>query len=294
MLNTMHLNRESIESYARRINALKPDVIVSYVMPLYLLARWALENDVVLHSPRAILTAAEPLEEFQRDEIQRAFRAPVRNTYGCREFMLIAAEHADCGRMHINTDQLHVETAPLEAWRSAPTEQIVITDLSNHGMPMIRYANGDVGAIATSPCSCRLAFPVLDRVDGRRLDLLRTPSGKVIHFSAITYVFLDVKGVAHYQTIQRSIDLLEILLVPEAGYGEASAQQILAEIRRVIGEPMDIRITLVDSIAPGKSGKFRITMSQLSQWAEVRPGRFRCCDVLMLACGRRERLCSEL
>jgi phenylacetate-CoA ligase len=257
-IDAMHLDPVHLARYARQIAAAAPRAIVSYVTPLYLLARWALATGTRLHQPEVILTAAEPLEEYQRATIREAFRAPVRNTYGCREFMLIASEHASCGRLHVNSDQLVVESIPLDIAGAQSTEQIVVTDLANRGMPMVRYVNGDVGRLATQACTCGLPFPVIERLDGRRLDMLRTPSGRLIHFSAITYGFLTARGVAQYKVIQRG-DRLEVRVVPVAGYCDEVGRAIVAGIAAVIGEPMAIELVLVEQIPPGRNGKFRIT-----------------------------------
>jgi phenylacetate-CoA ligase len=257
-LDAMHLDPAQLADYARRISRLAPRVIVSYVTPLYRIARWAEDAGVRLHSPDAILTAAEPLDEQQRATIERAFRAPVRNTYGCREFMLIAAEHAPCGRMHVNSDQLVVESIPLDMVGARDAQQLVITDLSNLGMPMVRYVNGDVARLSHERCTCGLPFPTIERIDGRRLDALRTPSGRMIHFSAITYGFLSTAGVAQYKVIQRG-DRLEVRVVAGSGWTDAGGRAIVDDIARTVGEPMDITLQLVDQIPPGRNGKFRIT-----------------------------------
>jgi phenylacetate-CoA ligase len=125
-------------------------------------------------------------------------------------------------------------------------------------MPMVRYVNGDVGRLSTTACTCGLPFPVIERLDGRRLDMLRTPSGRLIHFSAITYGFITARGVAQYKVIQRG-DRLEVRLVPVAGYCDEVGRAIVADIAAVIGEPMAIDLVLVEQIPPGRNGKFRIT-----------------------------------
>jgi phenylacetate-CoA ligase len=257
MLDAMQLDRERMPEYARRIAMIRPKAIVGYVTPLYLLARWARETGTPLHRPEVILTAAEPLEENQRAEIAGAFGAPVRNTYGCREFMLIAAEHAACGNMHINSDQLLVESAPLDLPAAPRTEQLIFTDLANRSMPLVRYLNGDVGVLGQRPCACGLPFPLLDRVDGRRFDVVRTPSGKSIHCSALTWVFLEVSGIVQYRIMQCAGGSLEVLLVPGAEYTEAIGRQIVAQMQQVAAEPMAITIRLVDHIAAGHNGKSR-------------------------------------
>ena len=109
-----------------------------------------------VHAPRAIVTGAEALLEQQRDVIQRAFHAPVFNTYGCREFMLIASECEHRQGLHINADQLVLETVGGDHSGYA---DVVITDLHNYGMPFVRYVNGDLADSRWHGCSCGRGLP---------------------------------------------------------------------------------------------------------------------------------------
>ncbi len=258
ILEATHLGDADLDRLAAAIRHYGPEVIVGHVTPLYVLAGWLRDTGTRLPGVRAIVATAEPLEEFQRAEIARAFEAPVRNAYGCRELDLIAAEHAHCGRLHVNADHLLVESAPLAGGASSGPIQLLATDLANFAIPMVRYAVGDVGTLASRPCTCGLPFPVIDRVHGRRIDLLRTPSGRLVHASALAGLFLDGGLVRQYQIVQDANERLRVRIVPGRDWTPAVALGIAEGITRVVGEPIPVAVSCVDHITPDRNGKFRV------------------------------------
>src|SRR5690606_31785328 len=102
-------------------------------------------------TPGSIVVGAEKLHQFQREAIERVFGAPVFETYGSREFMLIGAECPEHAGLHITAENLIVEVLGSDD-RPVPAGEegdVVITDLTNTGMPFIRYRNGDRAVMAT-------------------------------------------------------------------------------------------------------------------------------------------------
>ncbi|MGM0413218.1 MAG: phenylacetate--CoA ligase family protein, partial [Pseudomonadota bacterium] len=118
MFDINRLDPAVLESLRRRLLRYRPRAIVGYVAPLHALADFALREGRELPRVDGVLAAAEQLFTAQRELIQEAFGAPVFNTYGCREFMLIASE-CEHGRMHLNSDHLVVEAVDGEG-RPAP------------------------------------------------------------------------------------------------------------------------------------------------------------------------------
>ncbi len=256
VLEATHLGDADLERHAAAVGQYRPQVIVGHVTPLYLLASWMRDHGSEPPRVRAVIATGEPLAQFQRAEIARAFSAPVRNAYGCGELDLIAAEHASCGRLHLNADHLLVESAPADgATGLAP---LLATDLANFAVPMVRYAIGDIGTLGTRRCTCGMSFPVLERVHGRRIDLLRTPSGRLVHASALAGPFLDGAIVRQYQIVQDAGDRLRVRIVPGRDWTPAAAERIAEGILRAIGEPMPVLVTRVERIPPERNGKFRV------------------------------------
>jgi phenylacetate-CoA ligase len=130
-------------------------------------------------------------------------------------------------------------------------------------MPFIRYANGDLATAAARTCACGRGLPLLARVDGRRLDAIRTRSGQILPGEFFPHMFKDVAGLNRFQVVQRSLDHLDISLVRGDGFDPAGVDYARAEIRRVLGDAIELRVHFVDEIPTAANGKHRVTLCEL-------------------------------
>jgi len=263
VLNSFGMTEANMAGYADAIDDYRPQVIVGYVGPLVRLAQWLLDTGRRVAAPRSIIGAAESLHEFQREIIERAFGCPAYNTYGCREFMLIASECERREGLHVNADHLVVE---LQRHPGAPVTEpgeVVITDLFNYGMPFVRYLNGDVATASDHVCSCGRGLPLLQRVDGRLLDAIRTTAGHLLPGEFFPHMLKDVPGLVRFQVVQRRLDQLELSLVRGPGFDEASLAYIRRELAKVVGDSLQLNVHFVDDIPLTPSGKWRVCISEL-------------------------------
>ena len=265
MLNAFAMSETTMADYARAIDRFRPEIVVAYVGPLVRLAEWLLATGRRIHRPEAILGAAEPLHAFQRELIERAFGAAVFNTYGCREFMLIASECERRNGLHVNADHLLLELTEPATTPHAPQapREIAVTDLFNYGMPFIRYVNGDLGTAQAGSCPCGRGLPLLKRVDGRKLDAIRSRDGRIVPGEFFPHMLKDVTGVRRFQVIQRSLDCVDMTLVRGDGFDESASAYIRRETAKVLGESVTLNLIFADTIALGTNGKFRVTISEL-------------------------------
>ncbi|PXV61435.1 phenylacetate-CoA ligase [Dyella jiangningensis] len=266
MLNSFEMTESNLVSYADAIDRYRPAIIVGYVNPLARLAKWIVDTGRKVHRPDAVIGAAEALHPHQRDTIARAFGSPVYNTYGCREFMLIASECAHHHGLHVNADHLVLELLDTDGSRvaSGPGE-VAITDLSNYGMPFIRYLNGDLATASNAySCPCGRGLPLLERVEGRVLDAIRTPDGRILPGEFFPHMLKDVPGLTRFQLVQRELHRLELSIVRGDGFDDASIAYIRRETAKVLGDEVSLDHRFVDDIPLTRSGKHRVTRSELT------------------------------
>lgn len=265
MLNSFHMTEANMAHFADAIDHYRPQVLVGYVGPLVRLAQWLLDNGRKVHAPESIIGAAEALHEFQRDIVQRAFGCPAFNTYGCREFMLIASECEKHHGLHVNADHLVVELRDQSgADVGGRSGELVITDLFNYGMPMLRYVNGDMATASDRLCACGRGLPLLERVEGRVLDAIRTPAGHILPGEFFPHMLKDVPGLVRFQLVQTELDRLELSIVRGEDFDEASLQYIRREVAKVLGDSVELVCHFVDDIPLTPSGKLRVTVSRLA------------------------------
>jgi len=265
MVSTFSMNINDLDEYITKINNYKPQTIISYVNPLYEIAKFVNKNNINVFSPQALLTGAEPLYEYQRQEIEQAFKSKVYNTYGCREFMLIAAECEKQSGLHINIDHLVVETINEDkANITGEAGDIVITDLMNYGMPLIRYVNGDRATISNSACSCGNPLPMIEKINGRKLDVIKTKSGQMIPGELFPHLFKEFPGLTKFQVKQSKIDSLDIFLVANELFSTEDKQAITLEINKYSKQELALNFHMVNDIPLTSSGKYRVTISELT------------------------------
>lgn len=265
VLDSFAMREDNLARYADAVAAYRPTVIVAYVGPLVRLAQWMVDHGRVVHGVRSVLGAAEALHPFQRPIIEAAFPGAMSyNTYGCREVMLIASECEYRDGLHVNADHLVTEVVPGDDGRPAGTGELAVTDLGNYGMPMLRYVNGDV--VTEGPresCACGRGLPRLARVDGRVLDAIRSLDGRVLPGEFFPHLLKDVPGVHRFQVVQPARDRLVIRLVPGPGFGDEQEGYIRREVARALGAATAIELERVESIPLTRTGKFRVTISQI-------------------------------
>lgn len=243
----------------------QPDAIVGYTNPLYELAR-LIEKDprLSLRVP-SVLCAAEKVHAVQREAIAAAFDAEVFDTYGSREFMLIAAECEAHEGLHVSMENLIVEVVdegglPVE---EGGTGRLVITDLHNLGMPFIRYEIGDLARFTRRQCSCGRGLQLLEDIVGRTLDVIRTPAGRVVPGEFFPHLMKEFPDIQRFQVVQERLERVRLLLM-----GTPSAETELAirdKVSATLGEDMELSIEAVTEIPLTATGKHRVTISRLQE-----------------------------
>jgi len=110
IINTFSQDDRRWEEIYGQIRRFRPRLLVGYVSSLLQFAKFLRLSRRELPGIRAVIAAAEPLYAAMREEIQLAVGAPVFNTYGSREFMSIAGECPEHRGMHVNCENVLVET----------------------------------------------------------------------------------------------------------------------------------------------------------------------------------------
>jgi phenylacetate-CoA ligase len=208
----------------------------------------------------AIFTSSESLLAFQRETIEKAFGAPVRDRYGVSEFGVSMTQCA-VGHHHVDMEFCIVEVEVTEETDEYVTGPLLITGLAHDATPLFRYRIGDVGTRAKRPCPCGRPGDVFLKVDGRIEDYVLTPDGRLI--GRLDHVFKEQLDVAEAQILQDTNESIDVLVIPRASYTEASGRRLLKEIRSRLGHEIGIRVHLVDSIPREPNGKFRAVKSRV-------------------------------
>lgn len=262
-LSSYHLAPQYTATYLDALQRYRIRYLWGYTSSLYALAQDALRtgrNDLRM---AVAVTNAEPLSEQQRDVISRAFHCPVRETYGMSELVACAGE-CEAGSLHLWPETGIVEVLENdEPVTPGGTGDLVCTGLLNDAMPLIRYRVGDRGALAddASPCACGRTLSRLKFIEGRKDDVVFTADGRRV--GRLDTVFKSDWPVREAQIIQDRLDCVTLRFVPAEGYNDAVGREMVAELRKRIGE-MQVMLESVPAIERTSNGKFRAVLCRLS------------------------------
>ena len=265
--NCFNFDEIEMAKCIKKISSFKPECIIGYTNPLYDFARYIEGNGGLDFTPKGIICAAEKVHDYQRLVMEKVFGCDVFNTYGSREFMLIASECEKHEGLHICAENLIVEIIKDDGSSAKPGEigRIIITDLHNYGMPFIRYEIGDIGVATDMLCSCGRGLPIIGDVAGRTLDMIKTSEGKTIPGEFFPHLMKDFPDIYRFQVIQEKIDHLVIQLVPAGRISDTTKDKIKIEIRKVVGRTMNVNYQIVSDIPLNATGKHRVTICRISE-----------------------------
>lgn len=263
-------DEEQMQDYTRILNAFRPAYLYGYVSMLAAYGRFLEKTGTTLASPlRCIITTAELLTSQQKHLLESQFGCRVFNEYGCGEVGVIASQ-CEAGSLHVNSENLLVEI--LDGDRpccAGEVGEVVVTELNNRAMPLIRYRLGDFAALSEKPCPCRRGLPVLEQVMGRAYDLVYNRDGRMFHGEYFMYIFEEVKrrnlGVAAFQIVQLDYDSIRVRVQPEPTYGGETEALIRDRIRTMYSPTANVEFELVDGIKREPSGKMRLVVGMTNR-----------------------------
>jgi phenylacetate-CoA ligase len=254
------LDKSELLHFVAQLKGVHPRMLKAYPSLLYFLCRFLENEDLGPLEVPIVVPTAEQLFDFQRDLAERALHCEVYEKYGAREIGTVAVE---CGRhsgLHLITESVLIEIEPLPGFEEQGVGRMIITDLRNRAMPLIRYDIGDLATVDHTPCACGLQFPRLRNIQGRTTDILHrkdgTPIAGLEFTDPITY-----SGIANQvQLVQSSPGELEVRVVNLSKVSEVKLDYIRKKLLAMLGEGGLIRFQDVDRIERDKSGKFRYVM----------------------------------
>ena len=260
-------NDNDVEAVISDLQRKKIPHLVGYSSSLYLLAR-ALE-DRGLKNPgvKSILATGDTLFAPYRAKIEEVFGVPVVDYYGAGgEGIHLASQCEQADLYH-----LHLEDAIFEILKDGrpakPGEmgEIVITQLHNRAMPLIRYATQDVAvASAASSCACGRELPLIEGIQGRVPDIVTAPDGTalVVHYFTILFEHLD--GIGQFQVVQEQADAIVVRLVlSDPSLKAHNEESIRRQIEDVTHGSLRVSFEYANDIPLAPSGKRRLVISKV-------------------------------
>jgi len=260
------INDTVFEKYTCTLEKFNPDYLYGYLSMLEEYSDYFQRNSIKppFHV-KAIFSTSEVLSDPQREKIQKVFSAKVFNEYGSAELGTVAHE-CKYGSLHCSEENMIVEILNKDDSPCAPGEvgELVVTELNNIVMPLIRYRTNDFASFGVEKCKCGRSLLVIDKIYGRGWDFISNIEGRRFHPAFFLYVFEDAKmlnlGVRGFQIIQKSLDDLVVKIVPDLGYGEDTRKYIHSRISQDFSPSIKISFVEVEKIDRLPSGKRQLVI----------------------------------
>ncbi len=261
-LNSFRMTSNDIEKYIHIINTNKPDLIRGYAGSLQEICRYAERKKINIYTPKILVSAAETVSDEMRDQVERVFGEKLYNFYGSREVSNLAGECKD-GLMHSfvfwNYQELLDEhNRPVKHGEEG---KVVVTNLFNYSMPLIRYEVGDMAVLGVERCSCGNLLPTFEKITGRITDHFIKKNDTIVHGEYFTHLFYLMDWVERFQVIQEDYDKIRLIIVPRGDIPDHCKHDIDAKIYLVMGQDCKITWDFVDSIPKTPTGKYLYTKS---------------------------------
>lgn len=260
-LDTLKMDDNYLLEFIEKIKRFRPKSLLGHGHSLYYFARFLKERNINNILFNGIISTAEILSARERQAVEDVFGKIVFDRYGCEELSIIASECDKHNGLHINAEGLYVEVIGGD---NTTPGNLIITDLTNKGMPFIRYEIGDMATILDGTCSCGRGLPRLGKVLGRISDILYTPGGKKISGISILDTFMiHIKGFRQMQIIQDELTKINFKIIRDNDYDETSLENLKKTVPNIFGPDMRYEIEFVEYIPKTNRGKFQFTICNI-------------------------------
>lgn len=207
----------------------------------------------------SIIAIAEGLDDYVRNGVQKYFNAEIVSRYSNSENGIIAQQDIGKRKFEINWASYHVEILDLN--HDVPVEngesgRIVITDLFNYCMPMVRYDTGDIGRMEMESDGSL----VFSKIEGRKMDMFTNTKGEYVS-SHIVHHILQFNGIDQFQFVEEENNDYIIKLKVSGDFDYENEEKLKNRYKEYFGEDANIMIEYVNDIPLLPSGKRKLVIN---------------------------------
>ena len=173
---------ENLEREVRKLEQKGVQTIIGYPTVMYELAIFLNRNPEWLKKLkiRSLISTSEMLEPEKREFIKKVFQCRFVDRYSIEEVGLIAQQEEYGGPYRVNKYGIYTEVVDPETGKpveEGETGKVVVTDIFNDLLPIIRYDTGDLATVHEYRNG---QLHSIDQLLGRVSDQLLTTSGRPV------------------------------------------------------------------------------------------------------------------
>lgn len=212
-----------------------------------------------------IISMSEHLSDDTRKEIEKIFGSSVVSRYSNMENGFIAQQPVGEDFYLINNASYKVELLDLD--RDVPVGlgklgRIVVTDLFNYSMPLIRYDTGDLGMFGKVQYRNRDVVALVS-VEGRKADTIFQTNGNIASSYIITNTMWPYKEIRQWQFVQ--VSKCDYKFIINGHIDDVQKQELENTLKEYLGEDAHFDYEFVNDIPVLSSGKRRMIVNQMTK-----------------------------
>ncbi len=221
-----------------------------------------MENEKIEPIPnklKSVISISERLNEHTKRSIKKYFNADVFSRYSNVENGILAQQVVkDKDYFVLNEASYYFEIMNMNS--DVPVEngtlgRIVITDLFNYRMPLIRYDTGDIGVKSRIEGKA-----VLTSIGGRRIDMLTNTKGEIISVNLVLIVN-KYNQLKQCQLVQKTTKKYCLILNCDGIF--IKEKELIIEFKDYLGTDAQIEVKYVNEIPLLASGKRRSIVNEM-------------------------------
>ncbi|MCO5300452.1 MAG: glycosyltransferase [Candidatus Nanopelagicales bacterium] len=252
------ISPETLDDFVAEIREWDPVLVDGYAESLNFLASYLREGRSAGFSPSAVMSSAQVLPEQVKRSIEGGLNTRVFDKYGSREFSGIAYQCEASDDHHVMDESYLVEVL-VEGRPAKPGEvgEVVITDLNNYSVPLIRYRVGDLAQAVdqSQPCPCGRGLSRIGRIEGRTQAIVHCADGTWMPGTFFAHFFKDFDYIVRlFQIHQVEKGSFTLRLVRGPQWTEEGETEMLQILSGFIGDTV-VTVEHVDEIPLLRTGK---------------------------------------
>ncbi|NLX03263.1 MAG: phenylacetate--CoA ligase family protein [Syntrophomonadaceae bacterium] len=235
---------------------------LAYASTYKVLARY-LQNEGAVSSEfniKSLFSSSEILDSKSKEILCNVLGCEVYDRYSNQENGIIAQTRNNSDIFYVNTPSYYVELLKVDSNEPASKGElarIIITDLYNYAMPLIRYDTGDLAIKIEESSKAQIRFKT---VQGRSSDLVYDTNGNQLTPLTLYFCIWKFEKIMQFQLIQKSA--FEYRIKINGGQNAYEHAEIIKEFKKALGDKANITLEFVHEIPQLSSGKFKDTISQ--------------------------------
>lgn len=255
--NSNEENMEKIRKLIKSDNKLK--CISAYASSLDGLSDYLMQqgDNRSMFSIKSIISTAEALSDRTRERLQKLFDATIISRYSNQENGILAQEMIKKEGFKINKASYYIEFLKIDSDEEAEfgeLARVVVTDLFNYAVPIIRYDTGDLAIIEKLTKNKK----IIKSIEGRILDFVYDTSGNMLSSHIISRLMSSYKEIRQFQFVQESENKYIVKINSHDSHD--IDREIVVKLKEILGKGAKIIVERVEGIPLLKSGKFRHTI----------------------------------